>query len=272
MIRPGRAALWCVAAALTACGVSERERPTSRLDDDSRREVYDRTDLDFEAGVLYKPTEGRAEEDAWTLAPLLIEESPMPGVDGADEPSGPAVVYYERTITLFAGREYAQWSYLWSYPDTGTAQGVRMTIGADGFPSIYEVLHDTSGARLFFVADALEQAATRKHGPRLPDRRFAVEPDVERAPDVVVGGTLESGPTPLGPFVYVRREDRNVNTVICRCMPSRVISIPSTATYDLEPLDPAGVPQAVAELSESRAADLDRSLRLAVEVLRGSAE
>jgi len=263
MSRPRRVAFACLAAALTACTGPEDPRTTlPALDDDSRREVYDRTDLDFESGVLYKPAEGTAEGTAWTLAPLLIQEiRPERGTEGP-EPSGPTIVYYRKSSRQIGDREYTQWTYLWSHPDTESAQGIRMTLGEDGFPAIYEVLHDSSGARLIFVAVTLEEEAREAFGAPLPGRRFAVEPSVEQAPDVVVGGLLESGPAPLGPFVYLWERGRNVNTVICRCMPSRVISIPNTATYDLAPLDPRTAPETLQNLWAAHPLDLESVLRL----------
>jgi len=260
---PRRVASACLAVALTACTSPQVSRtPLPALDDDSRREVYDRTDLDFEAGVLYKPAEGTAEGTAWTLAPLLIQEiRPEPSADTPD-PSGPTTVYYRQSSLQIGGREYERWTYLWSHPDTESAQGIRMTLGEDGFPAIYEVLHDSSGVRLVFVDVTLEEMAKDAFGLPLPGRRFAVEPSVEQAPDVVVGGLLESGPAPLGPFVYVWEQGRNVNAVICRCMPSRVISIPKTATYELAPLDPSTAPAPVQHLWTAHPLDLDSELRL----------
>jgi len=224
--------------------------------------VYDRTDLDFEAGVLYKPAEGTAEGTAWTLAPLLIQEIRPEPDTGIPEPPGPTIVYYHESRLKIGVREYPQWTYLWSHPDTEGAQGIRMALGEDGFPAIYEVLHDSSGARLIFVAVTLEEEAKDAFGSPLPGRRFAVERSVEQTPDVVVGGLLESGPTPLGPFVYVWEQNRNINTVICRCMPSRVISIPSTATYDLAPLDSSTAPESIQRLWTAHPLDFESDLRL----------
>jgi hypothetical protein len=81
---------------------------------------------------------------------------------------------------------------------------------------------------------------------------------------------LESGPTPLGPFVYVWQEDKNVNTVICRCMPSRVTSIPTTATYDLAPLGSSTTHSPVRDLWAAQADRLETALRLTTRNLAGS--
>ena len=264
MSRPRGVAFACLAVALTACTGPGESRTTARpaLDDDSRREVYERTDLDFEAGVLYKPAEGTAEGAAWTLAPLLIQEIRPGRGSNTPDPSGPTIVYYRQSSLQMEGRDHTQWTYLWSRPDTELAQGIRMTLGEDGFPEVYEVMRDSSGARLIFVAVTLEEEAKDAFGAPLPGRRFAVEPSVEQAPDVVVGACLESGPTPLGPIVYVRERDGNVNTVICRCMPSRVISIPNSETYVLAPLDPGTAPETLRNLWTAHPLDLESVLRL----------
>jgi hypothetical protein len=232
--------------------------------------VYDRTDLDLDAGFLFKPAEGTAEGDPWTLAPLLIREvRPEEEVDAAGPPSGTAVVYYAPSTVGIGGSEYSQWSYLWSDPAYPNTQGIRITVGADGFPAIYEILRDSSGARLIFVAAAVEMRAGEAYGAAMPGRRFAVERSVEQAPDVVVGGVLESGPIPLGPFVYLWGESGNVDTVICRCMPSRVISIPSTTTYDLAPLEPGSAPDAIRRLWNPGPSSPADMLRLAAGVIEG---
>ena len=96
------------------------------LDESSRREVYDRTDLDFEAGLLFRPAEGTAEGVPWTLAPLLIRET-GPRADADVEPSpGPAIVYYTPSTVEIGGSGYSQWSYVWSDPACENAQGIRI--------------------------------------------------------------------------------------------------------------------------------------------------
>jgi len=47
-------------------------------------------------------------------------------------------------IGYTGGREYPQWSYLWSHPDAKTAQGIRMTIGDDlaGYYSMWKPEED----------------------------------------------------------------------------------------------------------------------------------
>jgi hypothetical protein len=147
------------------------------------------------------------------------------------------VVYAHAGIVELQGREYDRRTYLWTVGPSSRAQGIRATLGSDGFPTLYEVLTDASGARLIFVAQALEEAAIGQFGDPLAGRRFTIERAVEEAPDVVVAGTLEPGPIPLGPFVYVTAPAGDVSSVICRCMESRVGAIVESLEYELVPID-----------------------------------
>lgn len=219
---------------VAACRGSVTER--SVLDDAARRLIYDRADRVFETAVLLTPT---AEEQgrALDLAPLLLQEV---------EPGAPLdptrVVYlYSGTVEIL-GERHEQRTYLWELPAAGdaeasSAQGVRMTLGRDGFPAIYEVLTDSSGARLIFVTATLEGAAVGEFGDPLAGRSFAIERAVEETPDVVVAGILEPGPIPLGPFLYLTRESSDIAAVICRCMESRVETVAENLGYELRPID-----------------------------------
>jgi hypothetical protein len=229
------------------------------LDDDERRALYDRADRSFAAGVLLKPVAVSADETETDLAPLLLQQAD-PSEFGAKRP--------ERVVSVLSGTvkigttSYEQRTYLWSHPalstgDRPVAQGVRMTLGSDGFPAIYEVLTDSSGARPIFVTTVLEDAASAEFGDPLEGRRFAIERAVEDAPDVIVPGILEPGPTPLGPFVYLTEPAHDVATLICRCMPSQVEVILDSLEYRLEPVgdhDPSEIAK--------EALSLDQSLRL----------
>jgi len=201
-----------------------------------KRDLYERADEIFTAAHLLKPAE-HADEDAIRLAPLLMLEAG--DESGIADPAGAPTVYYERSDVEIDGRTFEQWIYLWSYPGSSgesPAQGIRMTLQADGFPAIFEVLRDSSGAQPVFVSTTLENEAAERLGSPLPGRRFSIEPSVQDAPRVVVPGVLEPGPMPLGPFVYVTEKTNDVATVICRCMPSQVESVIESSEYQLEPL------------------------------------
>jgi hypothetical protein len=48
---------------------------------------------------------------------------------------------------------------------------------------------------------------------------------------------IEAGATPLGPFVYLTEDGRDIQTVLCRCMASEVDNILGLGEYELLPLD-----------------------------------
>jgi len=202
-------------------------RDTGRLHAIDLEAVYERTDRDFESAVLFRPDDSTADDPAHLLAPLIVVES---GVAG----SVPPEVSYERTEQ--------GWAYRWIDPVSGIEQGIHATLDAGGFPLVYEVLRDSSGARLMFVDMSLEQRAVEEFGSPLPGRRFSVERSLADTPDVAVGGTYEPGATPLGPFVYLWNETHDVNVVLCRCMAPRVFDIVDSIAYTLKPYESRGRP------------------------------
>lgn len=217
---------------VAACGGSATEPP---LDDAGRRLLYGRADGIFEAAVLLRPSPATEEQPGFHLAPLLMQEVEPDGF--ADSPAPIPVVYLYSGSVEVDGKSHAQRTYMWAAGDARSAQGFRMTLGDDGFPAIYEILTDASGARLIFVTQALESAAAGELGFPLEGRRFAIERAADELPEVVVAGVLEPGPTPLGPFVYLTRGPGDVATVICRCMESRVENVLDSLEYELRPID-----------------------------------
>jgi hypothetical protein len=118
-------------------------------------------------------------------------------------------------------------------------QGIRTTLNAAGQPVIWEVLADSSRAKLFFVSQTLETAAVAEFGKPLPGRRYAIERSVEAAPNVIVAQVIDDSPTPMGPIVYLSAGTRQVSTLICRCMPAQARKLLATGTYDLLPFQEA---------------------------------
>jgi len=196
------------------------------------RTVYDRTDRDFDTGVLYRPDDATEALPQHLLAPLWI-------VQNGRSSETPPEVTFERTTD--------GWIYRWWDPDAMRAQGVHATLGADGFPLAYEILLDSSGARLLFVDTTVEESAANEFGTPLPGRRFSVERGLDETPGVAVGGIYEPGPTPLGPFVYLWEETHDVNVVLCRCMAPKVFDIVDSVAYTLKPYDSSVAPAALAE-------------------------
>jgi hypothetical protein len=136
--------------------------------------------------------------------------------------------------------------YVWRYPaPTGgerciscEGRGVRITLGQDGLPLVWEALSTDTRTRVLFIAESLEQAARREFGEPLPGRRFSIERAADEAPDVVVARIIDDGPVPMGPYVYLNAPpSRAVTTVLCRCSPSQVEAFIETRYYDLLPLE-----------------------------------
>jgi hypothetical protein len=115
-------------------------------------------------------------------------------------------------------------------------QGIRITLNTNGQPVIWEALADNFGAELIFVSQTLEAAALAEHGKPLPGRRYAIERSMKAAPRVIIARVIDDGPVAMGPFVYLSAGTRNVNTLICRCMPAQAKKLLSTSNYELLPL------------------------------------
>jgi len=229
------------------------------LDDNLRNELYVRAEGWFDVGWLSKPAAAFEESEAFGMAPLLIHAV---STESTGEPSAPSVgallrdadgkltadtsrptVYHSRSMLRISDRELVQWSYVWWYAtsaddrrDAGV-QGVRVTLDGVGYPVVWEVLEDSTRARVLFVSDELERTAIETFGARNPGRMFSAERSLEAAPDVIVARAIETGATPLGPFVYVGETGTDVMTLICRCMPSQVGEVPQTNEYVLAPLE-----------------------------------
>ena len=178
------------------------------LDDAGRRALYERKDRMFATGRLWKPATGTAEDVAVPLAPLLIEET-----GGDDPPSAPPTVHRGESMVTIRDRDYSRESYTWRDPVTASGlQGIRLTLGSDGFPVIYEILTDSSGARVIFVTTTVESEAVAEFGGPAPGRRFAVERPVSEAPNVVVVSEVEAGSDLAGVRSRTSREPRTTST------------------------------------------------------------
>lgn len=208
-----------------------------------RVEIQTRVTNTFAHTVLFQLAESGVNRDsALGLAPLIVQEVADTNTSSlwrdqfAPGTSGPMVHSESGNITV-NGRPHDQYSYWWIYPSTAAsasnAQGIRLTLNAAGEPVIWEVLHDSSGADLIYVAQSLELAARAEFGPPLPGRRFAIERAVEDAPNTVVANVIDDGPVPMGPVVYLRQGNRDVAALICRCMASQGGTLHGQAHYEL---------------------------------------
>jgi hypothetical protein len=113
-----------------------------------------------------------------------------------------------------------------------------------------------------YVSQSLEDRVSQTVGTPLPGRRFSVEPSIEEAPNVVVAGVFEDGPTPLGPYVYLEAGTRNIVSVLCRCSPAQVEEVVATDAYDLKPASGSPASSTVPECTQDAVSrSLEQSLR-----------
>lgn len=195
-----------------------------------------------------RDVQGEGTEIAGDVGP--IDPSPFGAVVGEGgrprvDPSRPTV--YAGTFTVrIHGAELDQIVYFWRYPhrsdEPGIAslegRGVRITLGVDGLPLLWEALSTATDTRIIFVSESLEAAAKREFGVPLTGRQYLVERSLEETPNVIVARVLDDGPVPMGPYVYLNAPpERAVTTVLCRCMSSQVNEFVETAYYNLVPLE-----------------------------------
>ena len=221
-----------------------------------RAEIYQHATNEFTEAWFFKPTELKTNDLTSTLAPLILQQvnagkEPlfMPDRFGALslsngvlalDPSRP-VLYWQADTVQFRERAHMRLTYLWCYALASglPLQGIRITFNSAGQPVIWEVLADSSGAELIFVSQNLEAAAAAEFGKALPGRRYAIERNVEEAPNVIVARVIDDGPVAMGPIVYLSARTRAVSTLICRCMPAQAKKLVGASTYDLLPFQPA---------------------------------
>ena len=228
------------------------------LTDLQRASIYDRSKLHFENALLIKPAmHSTTNQIALRFAPLIIQEAVstnteaqaerdlfgiVAGVNtGSNTVVMPQVFFRSGKVTLNR-KPHAQITYCWFYPTENSTnrnalmqQGVRVTLDSAGRPVIWEVLADTSSARLIFVSQEVEAAAMKEFGRPLSRRRLVVERSVEETPNVVVGRVVDDGPEPMGPIMYLRAGTRDTSTIICRCMDSQAKAVVEMRYYQLTP-------------------------------------
>lgn len=234
-------------------------------------DFYDRQTNRFAQGWLFKPSEPKAADLGYTLAPLILQEvansgprgnplarfgevclsNGVPGVGFAR-----SAVYLKTDVVELNGKDHARFTYLWFY-SANTArpgeplpvQGFRMTLDKAGNPVIWEVLAEHSSNRLIFVAQSVEALALAQYGPPLPGRHYSVERGLPECPQVVVPRVIEDGPVAMGPIIYLDAESRAVVTLICRCMPAQAERLVGTSLYELVQTDGSPVERVLATLA-----------------------
>jgi hypothetical protein len=175
-------------------------------------------------------------------------------------------VHFQLGKVLIHGQPHEQMTYWWSYQKpkrverrrptrrgpvarllqhTGAATNapdliLRLTLGTNGIPAIYEVFATRSDLQQIFVARSVELAAQAEFGPALPGRRHAMERSLSEAPQIVVSRVIENSPDAMGPILYLDAESGGVATLICRCMDAQAKELLSQGFYELVPADTSG--------------------------------
>jgi hypothetical protein len=218
--------------------------------------VYERATNVLTTAHFIKPIEPLNADFGFKLAPLIIQEAigdePLKDVFGALSLSNGIIILDRSSPTVYLqvdeveidAKPHQRFTYLWCYSTENPRhnnrvlgiQGMRITTDSSGSPVIWEVLADESGLDLVFVAESLESAAKKQWGKTQPGRRFAIEQSRGKAPHTVVARVIADGPVPMGPIVYLLRDSRSVNTLVCRCMPAQAKSLLTSSLYQLKPM------------------------------------
>ena len=216
------ALLLAVAASQVGCAISN-SAPAVRRHGRTAESIVADTRTEFERAIFYKPrSDASAASDAPppTLAPLIMEQV-LSDADHAAVPSFPAVgpappvtadprrptLYSSASTVRIHGLLYDQVTYFWRYvsadrgrmSNTPQDLGLRITIGHDGFPIVWELPPTRNGSHVLFVSTSLESPAARRFSQPLPGRRWFIERGDAERPNVVVARIMERGPITMGP-------------------------------------------------------------------------
>lgn len=230
--------VFCLGVAIIGAGCAVPPPRQSPVSDASLRE---RTARIFSHANYFKPAAGvsQAATNFLAFAPLFLVES---ATTQPPTHSPQLKVFCHRSQFRFGGKTYSQFAY-WMAPlkaqsSRGTSisrQGVRVTLDSRGRPAIWEILADSSGARLIFVSQALETAARREFGPPGAGNLSALERPPGTADRTVMPRIIDDGPVPMGPIVYLAAANQDVTTVACRCMDAQARELTGTYEYQLAP-------------------------------------
>lgn len=224
----------------------------------------------FEKAIFFKPREGSIGGLEETLAPLIVQEvrgeptdkdhfTNVPGLNpdwGTKEEYEQVPVFffrkgeikvreslYEHVIFLFFYRGNASFVEFDSLlhearPIVTEGFGVRVLLGQDRLPLLWEIFSNKSDHRRFFVSKTLEDRARAEFGAPLPGRMFSIEKGVEDTSKVTVVRLVEDASVPMGPYIYLGSSpERDIATITCRCMPSQAREFVETLTYEMKALN-----------------------------------
>lgn len=127
--------------------------------------------------------------------------------------SAKPTLYTYTTVAKIGGERLQQLNYVWWFserpamadkdPVAGHIDGamIRITLDDNDDPLFVESSLNCGCGYVIFVSDAVELAARRAWGPRLPDKRFAVEKHAVGKRDMVVIDTFDADASPAHPLV-----------------------------------------------------------------------
>lgn len=233
-----------------ALGCSSVNRPVVPVTDAVRQEIYRRALNEFERVTLFKPELSDTNSISLTMAPLIFQQAPGLGFTAQKQKAIRTVWFSSRQVAI-RGREHRQLLYFWEQSRPAffsvSFQGIRITLNASGEPAVWEILSDSSGAEIIWVSQALEMAAVKEFGTVLPGRLMSIERAISNTPCVAVASTVDDGPMPMGPILYLA-ESGDVHVVACRCAALQAQTLGEQAVYRLREIS---IDQAQAKLRQS---------------------
>ena len=242
-------AITCSPVVALACALSCAANPANKPPD--REEIIHRASQRFERAVLFKPRDSGLSIE-FTFAPLIVEEIEQTAAQQATTQaasvarSDARTVYYSSRMAQLGAEKLDQIEYVWilnaASPDESAPcakyRGLRITLDHDGYPLVWEALTSEAGPHLVFVAENLEAEAKALFGEPEGESRFAVESVADSGANAIIVATIEQGPVPMGPYVYLSKPpERAIINVLCRCSPSPVDDFAATPMYDLQPIE-----------------------------------
>lgn len=221
----------------------------------------DRADWTVERGIFFKPDAkqylpnvrdllpliviGQAEADAGLVAKPNVNknEARIVAVEARDGKLSiaerlPAVFVMPSTIDA-NGAILRQWTFVWwvASPehDTLLISAIRMTLGAEGRPIVWEALNQGLGTVGLFAAESFAKAI-RLDQADPPDWMPSDILNSDARCHATLVRVLADGPTPMGPMIYCDRSG-SIATAACRCMPSQVEQVVRNDYYRVVQLD-----------------------------------
>ncbi len=215
----------------------------------------------YDFGIFLKPDLRNVPEITGKFAPLIVREVNSASILARYVP----LHFGGRNLQLFALPHWLQWqakpwrqafayegsarindvdhpqvTYIWQQPAAGATPaivrvGLRITLGSDGFPVVWEVLDVRQPSTILYVSRSAENLAAAQFGAPLTDRHLSIERALVKSPSVIVVRALEDGPIPMGPYIYADTTNQ-ITSILCRCSPTQVDAFLLEKQYQMEPM------------------------------------